>query len=181
MPLRINSDLPNRSMTSHRRAAAAAMAAALLLGPGCGKSKPTAIDAATTRIKLRTSQYAEALKVGMPAALAAFFTTDGELDEPNLAPIVGTAAITQFYAAISNTVQVAAVELAPLRLDIDNAASPPVAHQWGTVLEVAAEPGKAPVTLTGRFVARWRLDRDGEWRLAQLLMQPAPPTQWARL
>ena len=47
---------------------------------------------------------------------------------------------------------------------------------FGHYAERAAEKGKPESTEvdTGRFAALWRREADGAWRLARLMMQPAP-------
>jgi ketosteroid isomerase-like protein len=54
------------------------------------------------------------------------------------------------------------------------------AYQWGTYKQTVVTKSKAavaphPAEYRGRYVASWRREPDGHWRLARMLVQPFPP------
>lgn len=112
--------------------------------------------------------YANALRDGTPKSVVARFTAEGELQLPDLAPLHGRKAILDFLTPLESTSQIASVKMHTDWLE----AHGPIAVQSGTYDQDAGERGKPPEHFHGRFLAAWRLEADGAWRLSRLMMQP---------
>ena len=83
----------------------AGAASLLLLAGNCGAQTP-ALDAALAR-------YMALLKSAPPESTAAFYTADGQLLEPGMAPLTGPTAIRAFLEPIARTVTVHEATAAP--------------------------------------------------------------------
>jgi ketosteroid isomerase-like protein len=119
--------------------------------------------------------YAATVHNGPPKAIAARFTTEGELQLPDLAPLHGRKAILDFLTPLAETSEISSVKMRTDLIDVHG----PSAAQWGTYEQDAGERGKAPAHFHGRYSALWRLEADGTWRLERLMMQPLASVQSA--
>ncbi len=157
-------------------------AVALALGPGAPRIE--AAEAAETAnagaaVEAAMRGYAAALKSGPPEAVAAWFTADGELLLPGMAPVRGREAIRAFLAPMASAVEVESVEVGTDAVEVHGAS----ADLWGTYHQLAGEKGKPKEMHAGRFAALWHREAGGsgdpggtggQWRLARLMMQPVP-------
>lgn len=119
--------------------------------------------------------YAAALKSGPPEAVAAWFTADGELLLPGMAPVHGREAIRALLAPMASAVEVESVEVGTDAVEVHGES----ADLWGTYRQLAGEKGKPKEMHAGRFAALWHREAGGSgpagpWRLARLMMQPVP-------
>ena len=134
---------------------------------------PTAGPAAREvhEVEAAMQQYTTLLRTGPAEATAALFTAEGELLEPGLAALHGREAIRTFLAPLFAAV---VVESATSESDAVEVYGN-TAYQWGTYRQRVAEKsekGKAAKDYHGRYVASWRREADGHWRLAKMLVQP---------
>jgi len=123
-----------------------------------------------TAVEAAMRGYAAALKSGPPEAVAAWFTADGELLLPGMAPVRGREAIRAFLAPMASAVEVESVEVGTDAVEVHGES----ADLWGTYRQLAGEKGKPKEMHTGRFAALWHRDAAGAWHLARLMMQPVP-------
>ncbi|HTQ79376.1 MAG TPA: SgcJ/EcaC family oxidoreductase [Thermoanaerobaculia bacterium] len=168
----------------HRSALALAFAASFLgllglLGatacrsaaPAASAAPPSAAEAEARRqVEAAMERYTTLLRTGPPEALAACFTAQGELLEPGMAPLQGPEAIRAFLAPIFTAVDVLSASATSESVEVHGDA----AYQWGTYRQRVAEHGKPPADYQGRYVAAWRREADGQWRLRRMLVQPFP-------
>lgn len=119
----------------------------------------------------RLERYADAVRTGPVDTIVAAFTTDGQLVLPGMATIRGQAAIQAFLAPMAAASNVESCSMTAETVEI----SGPVAYEWGDYAQRAGEKGKPAADYHGRFVARLQRGGNGEWRIARLFMQPAPP------
>jgi ketosteroid isomerase-like protein len=112
--------------------------------------------------------YASALHDGTPKTVASRYTNEGELQLPDLAPLHGRKAIMDFLTPLESTSQISSVKMHTDWLEVHG----PIAAQAGTYDQDAGERGKPPEHFHGRYLATWRLEADGVWRLSRLMMQP---------
>lgn len=139
-------------------------AAALSLLATIGAAQSRALDEAL-------AHYMTLLKSAPPESTAAFYTSDGQLLEPGMAPLTGPAAIRAFLEPIARTVTVHEATAAADRTEVFGDS---VGYQWGRYHQVAGPRDAAPSTYDGRFVIEWRNTSAG-WRIQRFLVQPNPP------
>jgi uncharacterized protein (TIGR02246 family) len=141
--------------------------AIFLLAPAVRGEEPAAGREA---VEQAMHGYAATLKEGNPEAVAGWYTKEGELLLPGLAPLRGPEAIRAFLAPL-----VSATEVESVTVTTDLAAvHGDSADLWGTYHQVAGEKGKPKQPYDGRYAALWHRDAGGEWRLVRLMMQPVP-------
>ncbi|HVC19786.1 MAG TPA: DUF4440 domain-containing protein [Vicinamibacterales bacterium] len=136
-----------------------------------GAPRPARADdqtAARQAIQAAMQRYAELGRTGPVAATVAMFTADGELLEPGMPPIQGRPAIQSFLAPLAAKFTVESEVMTTDALDIYGSA----AYQWGTYQQTAGPIGQPGDTYAGRYVAEWRHEPGGQWRLRRLMMQP---------
>ncbi len=148
---------------------AAATAPAAAAAPSAATA-PAADDSARREIEAAMQRYTALLKSGPVEALAGSYTADGELLEPGMAALHGREAIRSFLAPIFTAVDVESATTASEAVEVYGDA----AYQWGTYRQRAAEHGKPAVDYHGRYVASWRREADGQWRIARFIVQPFP-------
>jgi uncharacterized protein (TIGR02246 family) len=129
---------------------------------------PPPAEAAAREVEAAMQQYTVLLRTGPAEATAALFTADGELLEPGLAALHGREAIRAFLAPVFAAVDVESATTESEAVEIYGNA----AYQWGTYKQRVAEKGKPAKDYHGRYVASWRREADGHWRLAKMLVQP---------
>jgi uncharacterized protein (TIGR02246 family) len=139
--------------------------------PAPGPKGALVADADAHReVEAAMQRYTGLLKTGPPEALAASYTADGELLEPGLAALHGREAIQGFLAPIFTAFEVQSATTESEAVEVFGNA----AYQWGTYRQRAGERGKTAADYRGRYVASWRREADGQWRLARFLVQPFP-------
>lgn len=164
-----------------RRARSGRLAAAVLAGAlACTLALPAYLAAAASapppgadarrEVEAAMQQYTVLLRTGPAEATAGLFTADGELLEPGLAAIHGREAIRAFLAPVFAAVNVESASTESEAVEVYGDA----AYQWGTYRQRVAEKGKAANDYHGRYVASWKREADGRWRLAKMLVQPFP-------
>ena len=121
-------------------------------------------------IETAMESYATALRTGTPTEVAALFDVEGELQLPGLAALHGRDAIREFLAPLTAAMEVDAVSMQTVLLDVHGTS----ADHWGTYKQIAGERGKAKQQFHGRYAAIWQKNSDGHWRLLRLMMQPLP-------
>jgi uncharacterized protein (TIGR02246 family) len=114
-------------------------------------------------------EYSRLLKAADAAALAAFYTTDGELLDPGMDALKGPEAIRRFLASFGEV----RIESASMTPDVTEVYGDQ-AFQWGTYAQRVVVPGKPAADYSGRFVAQWSHGTDGRWLIRRLLTQPSP-------
>jgi uncharacterized protein (TIGR02246 family) len=161
-----------------RRARSGRLAAAVLIftlvAPLAAASTPASPAGAGAdarrEVEAAMQQYTVLLRTGPAEATAGLFTADGELLEPGLAAIHGREAIRAFLAPVFAAVNVESASTESEAVEVYGNA----AYQWGTYRQRVAEKGKAGNDYHGRYVASWKRETDGRWRLAKMLVQPFP-------
>jgi len=143
----------------------------LLAACTCHVATPAASDAARRDVESAMQLYTTLLRTGPVDAQVALFTQDGELLEPGMAPLHGRDAIKAFLAPIVAKYEVQSAASTSDAVEVFGDA----AYQWGTYTQQAGERGKPGAEYTGRYVASWRREADGHWRIARFLVQPFPP------
>lgn len=103
-------------------------------------------------------------------AAAAFFTEDAVFGESGMADVVGREAIREFLHKAN---QVRAVTHHQLHRD-DLLVAGEVAVEVARFDETKQVRGQEPVEERGRVVLFWRRERDGEWRIARLVVSDLP-------
>jgi ketosteroid isomerase-like protein len=103
-------------------------------------------------------RYVDDLKTADLDAFASSFTLDAELLEPGIDAIRGRDAIRAYFAKAQMAGQSVTMETSSLETYGHNA------YQWGTYRDPSG---------SGRYVAAWRQDEDGRWRITRLLLQPS--------
>lgn len=139
-------------------------------GAGGAPPAPTPEPRAADAVRAAMDHYVELTRRVASDSVAAMYTADGELLEPRMAPLRGREAIRRFLAPFDGRTTVDTAAVRTTALDVYGA----VAYQWGAYHQVARLDGGPPGTFDGRFAAEWHREADGRWRLARLLMQPAP-------
>jgi uncharacterized protein (TIGR02246 family) len=127
-------------------------------------------DAARRDVQAAMQKYTDLFKTGPVDAVVACYAPDGELLEPGMAALHGRDAIKAFLTPLFAAVEVQAVEMTTDSIEVHDSA----AYQWGTYSQRAAEHGKPAAAHHGRYVAAWRREADGQWRIARLMVQPFP-------
>lgn len=128
---------------------------------------------ARAAIEAANAEFARALVAGDARAMAAVFTEDGELiPEMQRGSVSGRAELEAYNAARLQARRYLDVVITTVHLEV----SGELAWETGTS-RVTMQQGKlAPVTVTGRYLAVWRRDHDGRWRIRVELpvVDPAP-------
>lgn len=112
---------------------------------------PSAVEAASRR-------YVENFKTHDLDEIASSFTVDGELLEPGMETVRGRDAIRAFFQKVLTGGLSITMDTSSLETYGRNA------YQWGTYRDRDG---------SGRYVAAWRQDDDGRWRIARLMVQPS--------
>jgi uncharacterized protein (TIGR02246 family) len=148
--------------------------AASLAASACAHSRGGAGAEAAVRsaIAAANAEFARALVAGDAGAMAAVFTEDGEvIPEGKKGFVSGRAAIEAYQASRLGALRYLDAVLTTVRLGV----SGDVAWEIGTSRVTVQQGESAPVTLTGRYLAVWRRDRDGRWRIRADLPVADPP------
>jgi ketosteroid isomerase-like protein len=150
---------------------------AAALGAGCAHQ----LDAAAESQKLlaRDAEWADAASAGKDIDKIVSYWSDDALVVPPGQPVVdGKAAIRAFVAA---SLQIPGFKIHWRSEKVAFSPDGKLAYMRGaSETTVPAGPNGALVTLHGRAVTVWRLERDGQWRcVADIWNEPpsAPPAQ----
>ncbi len=110
-----------------------------------------------------------------PDLVASFFTLDGVLGESGMDDVVGRTAIREFIAGANLLRTVSFHRLWRDELVVLDGR----AIELGRFDETKIKPGQPPVRERGRTVIFWRLEPDGAWRIARLVVSdlPRPPAR----
>jgi uncharacterized protein (TIGR02246 family) len=150
---------------------------AALLAGGCAHwSGARARQDAEVRaaVAAANADFSSALKDGDARGMAAVFTEDGELmPSTQRAFVTGRAELEAYFAKRLEGRHFLEVEVATVQLGV----SGDLAWESGTS-RITLRQGEttAPVLLAGRYLAVWRRDADGRWRIRAevLVADPAP-------
>lgn len=131
------------------------LALTLLAVSGCAPRRREALDAQLRRYNAFVGRQAG-------DSIAAMYAADGELAAPGRSPITGAAAIAAFLATFT-AVHVDSSAMWADSVVVTDSGS----VQWGHYYQRATVASRAPVTVTGGFVALWRREAAG-WRLRRM-------------
>lgn len=113
-----------------------------------------------------------ALVSGTPAEIASHFTLDAVLGESGAPDAIGRAAIERFLTA-GNAVRT--VTHHRIHSDEIVFVAAGRAIEFGRFDETKVKHGQpAPILERGRIVTDWRLEADGRWRIARLVISDLP-------
>jgi uncharacterized protein (TIGR02246 family) len=152
---------------SQRISIVAVLFSLLVLAPAVRGEEPAAGREA---VEQAMRGYAATLKEANPEAVAGWYTKEGELLLPGLAPLRGPEAIRAFLVPLVSATEVESVTVTIGLADVHGDS----ADLWGTYHQVAGEKGKPKQAYDGRYAALWRHEPGGAWRLVRLMMQPVP-------
>lgn len=134
------------------------IAAVTLLVVSCASDDSGFVNVSTPRdVEAAMRGYVDASKTPDVDAVVNAFTVDAELLEPGMDVVRGREAIRAFFAKRLTAPRSIAMETSSLETYGHNA------YQWGTYRDGDG---------SGRYVAAWRQDEDGRWRIARLMRQP---------
>jgi ketosteroid isomerase-like protein len=148
----------------HRRALAIATLALAACAPTA--RAPSAADRAA--VTAAFDHYIAMLKFVNSDSVAAMYADNAELYQPNMAPLVGRAAIRGFLAPFDGHAHVDSASGTITALDLHG----DVAVIWATYHQVARIDTGTANTFDGRFVSQWERSADGRWRIRRFLTQP---------
>ena len=145
----------------------------LLLLAGCGTKRsapdvPPTADA--TVIENRMQEYVATTRTMDVEKMAAFYSHTAWLFEPGIPPIVSRDSILAFMRFFSGA-KVNTAEVEPLVIEVFDS----TAFYWGTYHENLDFPGQPTSDQEGRFVAEWKLQRDGTWLIERMYRIPLAP------
>lgn len=146
-----------------------AVIAAALVAAGCASTRARTVDE-RARVEAATQHYAAMLRAAPADSVAAAYAEDGELTIPGMGTLRGRTAIHDFVAPLTAAVTVASVEMQIDSLSVTG----PSAFEVGRYRQLAGPKGAPPQEYHGTFRATWRREADAQWRLARLVMAPAP-------
>lgn len=147
---------------------------------GCCSRQPAPPDQKATAearqaVLSAMAHYIDLIHAVSSDSVAAVYAEDGQLFEPGMVPLNGREAIRAFLAPFDGKAIVDTVTGTTDTLEIYGQ----TAYLWGHYHQVARLPDQPTSTFDGRYVARWRLEPGGQWKLSRLLMQPAPAADHA--
>lgn len=132
---------------------------ATLLLVSCASDDSGLVNVTTPRdVEAAMRRYVDDLKTSDLDDFAGSFTLDAELLEPGLDAIQGRDAIRAYFAKAQMAGQAVAMDTSSLETYGRNA------YQWGRYRDRSG---------SGRYVAAWRQDEDGRWRITRLMLQPS--------
>lgn len=151
------------------------LAAASLAASACAHRPggPGGADAeARAAVAAANAEFARALVSGDARAMAAVFTEDGEVIPVTQRGFVsGRPQIEAYNAARLEGRRYLDVVISTVHLGV----SGDLAWELGTSLVTLQQGEGPPVTLTGRYLAVWKREPDGRWRIRAELPVPDPP------
>jgi uncharacterized protein (TIGR02246 family) len=150
--------------------------AALTLVSGCAHSAGSRREAETAEVRAAiaeaNTEFAQALLRGDARGMAAVFTEDGEII-PSTQPgfVSGRAEIEAYQANRLQALRYLDVAITTLDLGV----SGDLAWETGTNRVTIKQGESPPVTVTGRYLAVWKREPDGRWRIRADLPVTDPP------
>jgi ketosteroid isomerase-like protein len=134
------------------------------------KSQAQSSGEAEHAVRSSWDHYIAMIRLVNSDSVAAAYTADAILLEPDMAPLSGREAIRAFLAPFDGTAAVDSIESAVEVAEVYGE----TAYLWGSYFQRARLQGHPPSDFSGRLVAQMHLEQDGHWRIRRLLMQPAP-------
>jgi len=131
-------------------------------------TKISAVSHAVRDVEAALQRYAHFTVTLEYDSTAAMFTADGQMLQPQMAPIVGRQAIHDFLAPLAAKYAVGTATMVAEDTQVFGA----TAYQWGTYDQTSGVKGEKLARYTGRFVAEWSREADGVWRLKRMMAQP---------
>jgi ketosteroid isomerase-like protein len=118
-------------------------------------------------IEARMQEYVNTTRTMDVEKMGAFYSPTAELFEPGIPPIVSHDSILAFMRFFAGAnVNSATIERNTIEL-FDS-----TAYYWGTYHENLSFPGQPTSDQEGRFVAEWKLQRDGTWLIERMYRIP---------
>ena len=132
---------------------------------------PTSTEAVRTEVAKTWGQFTAAWVAGnVPAATAAFFTTDAINSVPDAPESVGRAAIDSAFNAFRAASKVLASKNTTQELDVAG----DIAIEKGFFTQTEQTGKAAPTRHEGRYLALWKHQSDGTWKCSRFLFNWAP-------
>ena len=143
------------------------LAAAALTG--CAQTFQTGASRAFDEAELRAAERAliRALESSDPTAWVYWYTEDAVFVGPGAPAVQGRAALLQMAGAMK---PLSSVNIKPLRTE----ASGNLAYVYGQGSWINGRPPNAGATSYVRILMVWRKESDGQWRVAQELLDADP-------
>lgn len=131
---------------------------------------PTPLDSATVRpvVEAAMQRFNRFMREGPPDSVAAMFTKDGELYEPREAVHKGRTSIRSFFAPLTVDVRIESATTTTQAFEVRGGS----VLQWGEYIENGGPVSQPSRSYRGRFVAEWVRQRNGQWLLHHLMLQP---------
>lgn len=146
--------------------ACAPLAVGLLLG-GCATQ--TAETRSVQELRRATEHYAQLIREMNPAATAAAFTVNGELQADQSAPVRGRAAIEHLLASFRKY-RVLSETLTTDHVQVSGNAG----HVTGRYEQQVRLPSGKVVTAKGSYTADWLRAPDGTWQIQHFATRSDP-------
>lgn len=125
--------------------------------------------AAEAEIRQQLDRYTAAARAVDPDRSAAFFTAQGTLFEPGIAPVVTRDSLRAFVASFPDVQVDSAIATADTVEVFGN-----MALTWGSYFERLRFPGQPESAQHGKFVMQWHREPDGVWRIHRYYRIPLP-------
>ncbi len=149
---------------------------ALMVAPVAARAQVRQQGAATAAARRAVddgwAKAVDALRKGDVPALAALYTPDAMLIEPDMANVSGKAAIARAFTELLKTMKVRAVHRTQTSLEVYG----DIAIDIGQYEETVQETGKAPTTVARRYTIIWK-QLDGRWLAHREIAIPAAPPE----
>lgn len=136
---------------------------------GCG----TGGEAEAARQTLLATDRAWARTVGDAEQFAAFFTDDATFVPPEAPPVRGRATIREAVAAMLRT---PGFSLTWQPMTVETAASGDLGYTQGAFTLSVTDSSGAPRRTTGTYLAVWRKQPDGQWKVVAHVFRPDAPS-----
>jgi len=118
-------------------------------------------------------KFGEAVRKGDAAALAALYTEDATLMPPNSEMIKGRQEIEEFW---KTSMQMGVKDA--ILTTVDASGSGNLAYEIGKYTIKIQPEGQEPIEALGKYVAVWKLQADGSWKLhIDIWNSSMPPPQ----
>lgn len=126
---------------------------------------PAQINSAV--IEYRMKLYMAVMRAMDVEKMAAFYSPKAELFEPGIPPIISRDSILAFMRLFSGA-KVNSATVIPDTIEVFDS----TAFYWGSFHENLDFPGQPTSDQEGRFVAEWKMQRDGEWLIERMYRIP---------